>query len=102
MIAIIYFISGATTFVGGLLADRFNLKTIYLMGIFLQFPCYLGIAYISGYSLVVLCVLAAVFNASILPTENLLLGKFTPKSIMVLYMELSLFLHLDQDQFQYS
>ena len=79
MIAIIYFISGATTFVGGLLADRFNLKTIYLMGIFLQFPCYLGIAYISGYSLVVLCILAAVFNASILPTENLLLGKFTPQ-----------------------
>ena len=79
MIAIIYFISGATTFVGGLLADRFNLKTIYLIGIFLQFPCYLGIAYISGYSLVVLCVLAAVFNASILPTENLLLGKFTPQ-----------------------
>ena len=79
MIAIIYFISGATTFVGGLLADRFNLKTIYLIGIFLQFPCYLGIAYISGYSLVVLCILAAVFNASILPTENLLLGKFTPQ-----------------------
>ena len=79
MIAIIYFISGATTFVGGLLADRFNLKTIYLIGIFLQFPCYLGIAYISGYSLVVLCILAAVFNASILPTENLLLGRFTPQ-----------------------
>ena len=79
MIAIIYFISGATTFVGGLLADRFNLKTIYLIGIFLQFPCYFGIAYISGYSLVVLCILAAVFNASILPTENLLLGRFTPQ-----------------------
>ena len=27
----------------------------------------------------VLCILAAVFNASILPTENLLLGKFTPQ-----------------------
>ena len=79
MIAVIYFISGATTFVGGLLADRFNLKVIYLIGIFLQFPCYLGIAYISGYSLVVLCILAAVFNASILPTENLLLGRFTPQ-----------------------
>ena len=58
---------------------EFNLKTIYLIGIFLQFPCYIGIAYISGYSLVVLCILAAVFNASILPTENLLLGKFTPQ-----------------------
>jgi len=79
MIAVIYFISGATTFVGGLLADRFNLKVIYLIGIFLQFPCYLGIAYISGYSLVILCILAAVFNASILPTENLLLGRFTPQ-----------------------
>ena len=79
MIGIIYFISGATTFIGGLLADRFNLKTIYLIGIFLQFPCYLGIAYVSGYSLVVLCILAAIFNASILPTENLLLSKFTPQ-----------------------
>ena len=79
MIGIIYFISGATTFIGGLVADRFNLKIIYLIGIFLQFPCYLGIAYVSGYSLVVLCILAAVFNASILPTENLLLSKFTPQ-----------------------
>ena len=79
MIGIIYFISGATTFIGGLLADRFNLKVIYIIGIFLQFPCYLGIAYISGYSLVILCILAAIFNASILPTENLLLSKFTPQ-----------------------
>ena len=79
MIAVIYFISGATTFLGGLLADKFNLKVIYLIGIFLQFPCYLSIAYISGYSLVVLCILAAVFNASVLPTENLLLGRFTPQ-----------------------
>ena len=79
MIGIIYFISGATTFVGGLLADRFNLKIIYLIGIFMQFPCYLVIAYISGFSLVILCVLATIFNASILPTENLLLSKFTPQ-----------------------
>ena len=79
MIGIIYFISGATTFVGGLMADRFNLKAIYLIGIFMQFPCYLGIAYMSGYSIVILCILAAVFNASVLPTENLLLSKFTPQ-----------------------
>jgi len=79
MIGIIYFISGVTTFIGGLLSDRFNLKAIYLIGIFMQFPCYLGIAYISGYSLVILCILAAIFNASILPTENLLLSKFTPQ-----------------------
>ena len=79
MIGMIYFISGATTFVGGLMADRFNLKAIYLIGISMQFPCYLAIAYMSGYSIVILCILAAVFNASILPTENLLLSKFTPQ-----------------------
>ena len=79
IIGVIYFISGATTFIGGLLADRFNLKHIYLFGIFMQFPCYLGIAYLSGYSLIVLSILAAIFNASILPTENILLGRFTPQ-----------------------
>ena len=79
MIGVIYFISGATTFFGGLIADRFNLKAIYLIGIFMQFPCYLVIAYISGYSLVILCILAAIFNASVLPTENLLLSRFTPQ-----------------------
>ena len=79
MIGIIYFVSGATTFVGGLMADRFNLKAIYLIGIFMQFPCYLAIAYMSGYSIVILCILAAIFNASVLPTENLLLSKFTPQ-----------------------
>ena len=45
----------------------------------MQFPCYLAIAYMSGYSLVILCILAAIFNASILPTENLLLSNFTPQ-----------------------
>ena len=45
----------------------------------MQFPCYLAIAYMSGYSIVILCILAAVFNASVLPTENLLLSKFTPQ-----------------------
>ena len=79
MIGVVYFISGATTFFGGLLADRFNLKLIYLIGIFMQFPCYLAIAYMSGYSLVILCILAAIFNASILPTENLLLSNYTPQ-----------------------
>ena len=79
IIGVIYFISGATTFLGGLLADRLNLKYIYLFGIFMQFPCYLGIAYMSDFSLIILCILAAVFNASILPTENILLGRFTPQ-----------------------
>ena len=77
IIGFIYLISGITTFFGGLLADKFNLKIIYLTGIFLQAPCYFAIAFLSGINLVLFCILAAIFNASILPTENILLGKFT-------------------------
>ena len=78
-IAIIYCFSGAMTVVGGLLADRYSLKIIYVAGIIAQVPCYFFIASFSGISLIVVCLLAMLFNSSILPTENILLAKFTPE-----------------------
>ena len=78
-IGIIYFISGFMTFVGGILADNFSLKKIYIIGLAAQIPCYLAIAYFSGYPLIFVCLLAAMFNSSILPAENILLSKFTPE-----------------------
>ena len=78
-IAIIYCFSGAMTVVGGLLADRYSLKIIYVAGIIAQAPCYFFIASFSGISLIVVCLLAMLFNSSILPTENILLAKFTPE-----------------------
>ena len=78
-IGIIYFIAGLMTFVGGLLADTFALKKIYLIGLLGQVPCYFSIAYITGFPLIIVCLLAAMFNSSILPSENILLSKFTPE-----------------------
>jgi len=78
-IGIIYFLSGLMTFIGGILADKFSLKKIYLIGLAGQVPCYLAIAYFSGLPLIFVCLAAAIFNSSILPAENILLSKFTPE-----------------------
>jgi len=78
-IGIIYLLSGLMTFIGGILADKFSLKKIYIIGLAGQVPCYLAIAYFSGLPLIFVCLAAAIFNSSILPAENILLSKFTPE-----------------------
>ena len=78
-IGIIYGIAGLMTFVGGLMADKFSLKKIYVIGIAAQGPCFFCIAYFTGLPLIIICLIAAMFNSSILPTENILLAKFTPE-----------------------
>ena len=67
------------TFVGGLMADKFSLKKIYVIGIAAQAPCYFFIAYFSGIPLIFVFLIAAMFNSSVLPAENILLAKFTPE-----------------------
>ena len=79
IIGIIYGISGLMTLVGGFLADKFSLKKIYVIGIAAQVPCFYFIANFSGIPLIFVCLMAAMFNSSILPTENILLAKFAPE-----------------------
>ena len=79
IIGIIYTIAGLTTLVGGLMADKFSLKKIYVIGIAAQGPCFFCIAYFTGLPLIIICLIVAMFNSSILPTENILLAKFTPE-----------------------
>ena len=79
VIGTIYGIAGLMTFVGGLMADKFSLKKIYVTGIAAQVPCFFCIAYFSGLPLIFICLIAAMFNSSILPAENILLAKFTPE-----------------------
>jgi|TARA_B110000438_G_scaffold292167_1_gene330126 MFS family permease len=77
-IGVIYFISGLMNFIGGILADKYSLKKIYIYGLACQAPCFFAIAYFSGLPLILACLAAAMFNSSILPAENILLSKFTP------------------------
>ena len=79
IVALIYGTAGITTLIGGLLADKFPLKIIYLIGIFAQAPCFYFISTFYGLPLIIITLIAVVFNSSILPTENILLAKFTPE-----------------------
>ena len=79
VVALIYGMSGLMSLIGGLLADKFSLKKIYVIGILGQAPCLFLVASFTGMPLIVFCLIAILFNSSILPTENILLAKFTPE-----------------------
>ena len=79
VVALIYGMSGLMSLIGGLLADKFSLKKIYIIGLLGQVPCLYFIASLTGLPLIVLCLMAVLFNSSILPAENILLAKFTPE-----------------------
>jgi len=79
IIGAVYGIAGLMTLVGGIMADKFSLKKIYVIGIAAQVPCFFCIAYFTGLPLIIVCLIAAMFNSSILPTENILLAKLTPE-----------------------
>ena len=78
-VAFIYGFTGLTTLLGGIMADYFPLKRIYVLGILAQAPCYYFISSYTGISLILVCFLAVMFNSGILSAENMLLAKFTPQ-----------------------
>ena len=51
-IGIIYFISGLMNYIGGILADNFSLKKIYMIGLAGQIPCYFAIAFFSSLEMI--------------------------------------------------
>ena len=78
-VAFIYGFTGLTTLLGGIMADYYPLKRIYVLGIIAQAPCFYFIASYTGIPLILVCFLAVMFNSGILSAENMLLAKFTPQ-----------------------
>ncbi len=77
-VALVYLASGLFQFVGGALADRYNLKRVYLAqfaahGLLLLLAANTGGAYL----VVALCA-AVSLGAGALPAENMLLARHTP------------------------
>lgn len=79
-VAIIYGIAGFMQLLGGHLADRYALKTVYLSALTLQIPFLWLTAETSGAYLLPLAVLMVVANMSALPAENMLLARYAPQS----------------------
>jgi len=78
-VAAIYVISGLTNYVGGVLADRYSEKLIYVIGILGQGIMLLFLASLSSYILIIVSLMAVALNSGILPAENVLLARFSPE-----------------------
>ena len=77
-VALIYAVGGLFQFIGGALADRCNLKAVYLWQ-FVAHAVLLLIAAQADGALLILALCAAVaLGAGALPAENMLLARYTP------------------------
>ena len=79
LVAVIYGFSGIASLLGGYLADRYNLKKIYITGIILQAPFLFLVSQTFNVSIVVFLLFTVTFNTMILPAENMLLANFSPQ-----------------------
>jgi MFS family permease len=78
VVALVYFVSGATQILGGHLADRLPLKHVYLGGLLALAPVQLLMARTGGLGLLAAATTSAFLVAAVLPAENLLLARYSP------------------------
>jgi MFS family permease len=78
LVAGVYAVAGLIQVVGGHLADRYPLKTVYLTTILVQVPAIWLAASLSGLPLVLIATFMVMSGAAQLPAENMLLARYTP------------------------
>lgn len=77
-VAAVYTFAGLFQFIGGMLADRFPLKRVYLMMYALQVPLLVLAATQGGAILVLVVGLMVAIGIGSLPAENMLLAHYAP------------------------
>ena len=78
IIAFIYIISGLMNYAGGILADSYSEKLIYVSGILGQSILFFFLANFFSYWLIIFAFMIVAVNSSILPAENILLARIAP------------------------
>ena len=79
LVGAVYVVGGAMQIVGGLMADRFPLKPIYLGAFVLQVPVLVGVALLSDLPLIFFAIMTVVLSNGPIPAENMLLACYTPR-----------------------
>ena len=78
LVSAIYLAASGTQIVGGWLADRFDVRRVYILSWALQVPLLLVAALVDGMVLVVVVVAMVVANSIGTPSENSLFARYTP------------------------
>ncbi len=77
-VALVYTAGGIMQIAGGLLADRMNLKRLYVGAFLFQIPVMVGLAYVGGLALLPIAAITVLLSTGALPAENMLLARYTP------------------------
>jgi MFS family permease len=79
LVAAVYTVGGVTQLAGGLLADRYPLKNIYVTAWLIEMVLLAVLAGAGGLGFIGIAMLAVMMNLAQLPAENMLLARFTPE-----------------------
>ena len=79
IVSMVYFCAMVSSFVGGHLSDRFPVKNLYVVTTALQVPLYALAASLMHLPLIFAVTMATVFGTIAVPTENVLLTRYTPE-----------------------
>ena len=78
LVSAVYIVTAVAQIPGGWCADRFPLKTVYLLAWAAQAPLYILAAPLLGLPLLATVILVSVANTFATPVENVLLARYTP------------------------
>ncbi|WP_448203483.1 MFS transporter [Azospirillum sp. sgz302134] len=79
VVTAVYLVAALPQLIGGHLADKYPLKRIYTLCLFVQFPMMAAVAMLAGLPLVGAAALVVVASQVQIPAENLLLARYTPE-----------------------
>lgn len=79
LVAVVYVLGSVMQVLGGHLADRLPLKSVYIGSYLAQVPMLWLLGLVFGLPLVLVAIMAVMLSAAVLPAENLLLARYTPQ-----------------------
>jgi MFS transporter, FSR family, fosmidomycin resistance protein len=79
LVSIVYFSAMVASLLGGYLSDRFPVKNLYIATTALQVPLYVLAASLMHLPLLFAITMATVLSTIAVPTENVLLTRYTPE-----------------------
>ena len=78
LVSIVYLFAMGASLIGGYLSDRYSVKHVYMIATLLQAPLYALAASLMHAPLLFTVILATMLNTIAVPTENVLLTRYTP------------------------
>jgi MFS transporter, FSR family, fosmidomycin resistance protein len=79
MVSMVYLFAMAAQLIGGHLSDKYSIRNLYILSSLMQLPLYALAAALFGLPLFFVIAGATLFNTVAVPTENVLLTKYTPE-----------------------